>query len=368
MTATRILTKEILTRGRDCAWRRPSEKSAALERMPSVAKGTANMIKCAAVTRTDRVVIITDRETLKVGKGIERAAASVGATVEFIMMEELGERPLTELPPKTAEKVRALNPTVSFLAATAKPGELGFRKPLMNMLVDEFKVRHVHMPTITQEIAVGQAMCADYAEVYRVTHAVMDAVKNARAIKVITPLGTDITAKFDHAHTELNWYACDGKIQKQGMVSNLPDGEVFTTPLTVNGTFVTTVLGDYFAAKYGVLETPVTIEIKNGKAISVSCKNRALRKELWAYLNNGKNTNRVGEFAIGTNVAVTRLIGNVLADEKAAGIHIAFGDPLGEETGAKWKVNPIQHCDMITQGCTIVVDGRTIMENGKFLI
>ena len=83
MTATRILTKEILTRGSDCARRPPSAKSA-VERMPSVAKGTANMIKCAAVTRTDRVVIITDRETLKVGKGIERPAAAGGGALDIV--------------------------------------------------------------------------------------------------------------------------------------------------------------------------------------------------------------------------------------------------------------------------------------------
>lgn len=348
-------------------------KRAAASRAPEkmqlgVMTGTENMMKCAAVTAKDRVVIITDKETLDIGEGIKSAAEGCGATVAYIMMEDLGPRPLTSLPPEVAERVRALNPTVSFFAATMKPGELGFRKPLFGLLVGEFNTRHVHMPGITNAVAGGEAMCADYDEVYRVTHAVLETVKDAKQITVTAPNGTNLTATFDHEHKELNWFACDGRIQTQGMMSNLPDGEAFTTPLNVNGTFVTNLLGDIFDKKYGVLKTPVTIEIKDGFAVSVSCSDKKLEAEVREYLFRGENTNRVGEFAIGTNTAVTFLIGNILGDEKAKGLHLAFGDPLGEETGAKWKVSPVQHCDAVLQGCTIVVDGRTIMQDGNFTL
>jgi len=330
-----------------------------------LAKGTSNMMRCLGVTDKDRVVVITDEPTLAVGMKIKSAAEAKGAKVEFIMMESLGQRPLTSLPPETAEKVRALNPTISFFAATMQPGELGFRKPLINMLTEEFKVKHAHTPQITEEVAGGEGMCADYEEVFRITHMVHDAVKNARVIKVTTEAGTDITAEFDPEN--LKWDPSDGKIN-QGGYGNLPDGEVFTTPMNVNGTFVTTLLGDYFTQKYGVLKTPVTIEIKNGRAVSVSCENKELETELRAYLAKGENTDRIGEFAIGTNTAVTRFIGNMLNDEKAAGVHMAVGDPLGHSTGATWTVTPYQHCDMVTQGCTIVVDGKTIMKDGAFCL
>lgn len=331
-----------------------------------VAAGTENMVKCMGITEKDRVVIITDHETLGVGTSIRAAVSRTGASVEFVMMEELGPRPLTALPPETADKVRALNPTASFFAATMQPGELGFRRPLIGMLLGEFNVRHAHMPGITNEVACGEAMCADYGEVHRLTHAVLNAVQWAKVIRVTTPAGTDITVELDPEH--LYWHASDGKIQTQGMFHNLPDGEVFTSPSNVNGRFVTTLLGDYFSARYGVLTTPVEIEIKDGRAVSVSCGNKEIESELDMYLHKGENTDRVGEFAIGTNTRVTRLIGNMLADEKAAGVHIAFGDPLGDKTGATWAVSPAQHCDMVIQGCDIVVDGNEIMKNGRFLL
>jgi leucyl aminopeptidase (aminopeptidase T) len=46
-------------------------------------------------------------------------------------------------------------------------------------------------------------------------------------------------------------------------------------------------------------------------------------------------SDRVGEFAIGTNIGVHDVIGNILQDEKIPGIHIAFGNPYGAHTGAQ---------------------------------
>ena len=63
----------------------------------------------------------------------------------------------------------------------------------------------------------------------------------------------------------------------------------------------------------------------------------------------------MGEFAIGTNIGVTRVIGNILQDEKFPGIHIAFGDPYGEHTGAKWSSST--HIDVVGLNFNIWLEG-----------
>ncbi len=331
-----------------------------------VTTGTANMLKYLAVTANDRVVIVTDKETLPVGEGIQNAIRAAGAKAEFIIIEDLGERPLTSLPPDVEGRIRALEPTVSFYAAAMKDGELPFRKALIGLLVGTFHVRHAHMPGITAQAAGGEAMCADPIEIAKTTKKVYEIVKNAKNITITTPKGTNLTIELDQS--QLHWHPSDGMLTEQGKFGNVPGGEVFTTPSNVNGTFVTNLLGDHFTKKYGVLKTPVTVEIKDGYAVSVSCSDKALEAEVREYLFRGENTNRVGELGLGTNTWVTMLIGNMLVDEKAVGVHLAFGDPLGDHTGATWKVTPIQHCDMVTQGTTILVDGKEIMKNGKYLI
>ncbi len=74
----------------------------------------------------------------------------------------------------------------------------------------------------------------------------------------------------------------------------------------------------------------------------------------------------MGEFAIGTNIELTDVIGQILQDEKFPGIHIAFGNPYGEHTGAKWYSGT--HIDVVGRQFDIWVDGRQIMEKGRFLI
>jgi len=72
----------------------------------------------------------------------------------------------------------------------------------------------------------------------------------------------------------------------------------------------------------------------------------------------------VGEFAIGTNTAVTELSGNLLQDEKIPGAHVAFGNPYPHETGADWSSRV--HVDVIMTGCHIEVNGEVVMMDGKF--
>jgi aminopeptidase len=60
------------------------------------------------------------------------------------------------------------------------------------------------------------------------------------------------------------------------------------------------------------------------------------------------------------------LTGNLLQDEKIPGLHVAFGNPYPEFTGADWASTV--HVDCVTTGCTITVDERTIMSDGQFTL
>ena len=126
-------------------------------------------------------------------------------------------------------------------------------------------------------------------------------------------------------------------------------------------------MGDYLCARYGLLDkTPLRIEIEKSRIVSCSSENKQLEADFWAYTHGDENSDRVGEFAIGTNIGVAHLIGNILQDEKFPGIHIAFGNPYGEHTGAKWYSST--HIDVVGVGFSIWVDDEQIMRNGQFLI
>lgn len=325
------------------------------------------VVNCLKVKKGERVVIITDLKTEKLANALKSQAETVGAEVQKFIMENYGDRPEDGSNPlKFSKEIGdALeNTDVSFYIAQGKKGELQtFRLPMLK-IVDERKVRHGHMPNFIEDM-MSQGMAADYAKIQEISKKVYDIVSKAKEIHVTTTAGTDVTARFDQRY---KWIVSDGNI-RAGHWSNLPDGEVFSAPVDVNGKVVIDgCLGDFFNAKYGdISSTPLSYEVKNGRCMkdSVNCKNGELKKEFEKYtFDTDENSNRVGEFAIGTNIGLKKLICNLLQDEKFPGVHIALGSPYPDKTGAEWESQA--HNDGVMRNVTIEVDGKTIMTNSQF--
>ncbi|MHB8572293.1 MAG: aminopeptidase [Candidatus Dormibacteria bacterium] len=329
-----------------------------------VRAGAANAVRvCLAVEPRDVVGIVGDRATGSIVEALAEECEGAGAAVHTWWLEDFGPRPLREYPVALRENIERLRPTVSFLAAGGQLGELAFRMPYLRHLVYEMKARHGHMIGITERL-MREGMAADYREVARLTSVVNDAVKGAREIEVTTPSGTDLRARFDPSR--LRWHPCPGLYHSPGTWGNLPEGETFTCPSTVDGVVGAEVLGDHFSEAHGVLPQPVRFEISEGRCRRVTAHDPVLQSELDTYLAQHENSNRVGEFAIGTNLALGGLSGNLLQDEKLPGVHVAFGNPYGEETGADW--NCPSHIDVVATRSTIRVDGQYLMRDGVFTV
>jgi aminopeptidase len=315
---------------------------------------------CMGIGPADRVFVLTDHLSHGIGRVLGEEASEAGGEVLVHDLEQYAERPITVIPEVLRSEMARFRPTVTFYAASSQPGEVIFRTALRTFLLNEIKVRHAHMPGITAQL-MQEGMRTDYRVVSSVTTAVYDIARMAETIRVTTPDGTDLTAKFD---PDLRWVPCTGLYHQAGKWGNLPEGETFSCPQTVEGTLVAHIVGDHFSAKYGVLNQPVTFEIHEGRATDVRGPNATLVAELTAYLDSAENARRVGEFAIGTNVGLKTLTGNLLQDEKLPGVHIAFGNPYPAETGATWS-SPL-HLDVIPLHCTIEIDGEIIMKDGRF--
>src|ERR1022692_2708225 len=108
------------------------------------------------------------------------------------------------------------------------------------------------------------------------------------------------------------------------------------------------------------------LKVKGNRLIEAHSANKELKDDFWAYTHKDENSNRVGEFAIGTNIELKDVIGEILQDEKYPGVHIAFGNPYGAHTGAEWYSST--HIDVVGRNFDIWVDGEQIMRKGQFLI
>lgn len=331
--------------------------------MGTIEQGVRQAIdNCLRIQPGECVVVITDRQTREIGEALRAAAEKIVDEIQLFLMEDFGPRPI-DFPAAMAEAIEAAD--VSIYAAPGAEGELQtFRRHMLKAIQANPKLRHAHMIGITPQI-MADGMCSDYTEIQRVSRWVYEKVRDAKAIRVVTARGCDFTARFS---PDLKWLISDGNIQP-GRWKNLPDGEVFTAPATVDGKVVIDgCLGDYFTERYASLaDTPVTVDVRDGRAIreSLHCDNERLMRELDRYVfETDENSDRVGEFAVGTNTGLTELIYNMLQDEKFPGIHIAFGSPLPGKTGAKW--DSAAHVDGIIISPSIYVDGKTLMDQGQF--
>lgn len=323
--------------------------------------------KCIRVQPGEVVVLVTDRECLEIGKELENVVREITDSITTFIMEDFGDRPEDGSTPLVfpAAIGRALEKAnVSIYAASGKRGELkSFRIPLLGAVDSKADLRHGHMINITKQV-MELGMSTDYDEIQALSAKVYDVVHKAKTIRVTSPAGTDFTVTLN---PDWKWIISDGRITP-AQWKNLPDGEVFTCAQSAKGKAVIDgCLGDYFS-ELGTCETfPVTLEMANGIVTRLSCEARpALEKELNDYIHQDENAKRVGEFAIGTNVGLDRIIGNLLQDEKFPGVHIALGHGYPEKTGSPWHSDA--HIDLVMRKVTVEVEGKAIMRDGKFLI
>ena len=331
--------------------------SASTDLMP----GAQNAVGvCLGIQRGERVALIADEASRDVAASLELALSDCGARADSLLIESVAARPMAAAP---AEILGALERVdAGILCVQPQEGELGTRMAIVSV-VERRRIRYAHMVGVTPQI-MCEGMRADYRRVDELSQQLCERMQTATRLTVRTRAGTGFTARFDPS---LAWVKTSGLINPRYW-SNLPAGEVFTTPASVDGTFVCDgTAGDYFNAKYGSLErTPLVLELRGGRLVSATCERRDLQQDFWQYCHTDANSDRVGELAFGTNLGLRDMIGVLLQDEKVPGVHIAFGDPYGSQTHADWASRT--HVDVLTRGCDVWIDEEQVIAEGQYLL
>ncbi|WP_227133312.1 aminopeptidase [Halorubellus salinus] len=297
--------------------------------------------QCMDVSSGESVVVVTDDERRPIGEALYDAAlaATDDATIlQYPPGENHGEEP-------PAAVAAAMAAGDVFLAPTSK----SLSHTRARSAATEAGARGATLPGITEDVFTT-GLDADYEQIAAHCEDVLAQVADADEVRVTTDLGTDIT--FEAGERE--WLADTGMVHDSGDFSNLPAGEVFVAPETANGRFVV----DGTMMPYERLDDDQTLafDVEDGQVVNIEDDRIA---EQFADLAEeaGDVVYNLAELGIGTNVAVTDLVGSVLLDEKAAGtVHIAIGDNagIGGDTDA-----PI-HSDGVIQDPTVYADEEVV--------
>ncbi|HVB09551.1 MAG TPA: aminopeptidase [Bacillota bacterium] len=295
------------------------------------------------VTDTDRSSAITDVLATVVG-----AAGGLPMVIRMLPHTVGGQEPA---PPVAAamqaaeavilQDTYALVHTDAFRAAAAKG------------------VRLVEMWGVTEEMMTRGGLLADYAEVARVTNALVDLAKGVKQARMTTAGGTDLTVSVAGRPA----VPLIGEALYAGSFASLPGGELAFAP--VEGTAEGLLVDPFLLERHdlGYRRESFRLEVRGGR-VAAAHGGREAQAVMRMIEENGESAANIAEFALGTN-GWCRPYETLREAKKALGTaHVAIGDSrsIGGDV-----YSPI-HMDMIFDHASVTFDGRPVLTDGRLAI
>lgn len=223
------------------------------------------MIHVLGLVPSDRVFVVTDQATRRVGDAFRAAALAHGcATVVYELPED--QRPLQEIPAGLATLLDDTSVVVNALAG--RSDETPFRLAWLKRIEATGRARCGHCPGITEAMLDAGPLAVDYARMQE---------RGERLIAALT--GADCV-------------------------------------LVIDGSM----------GVFGVAPAPLRIDVREGRIAGLACDDTRFLEEVRRLTALDAEASVIGELGIGINPGA-RIVGRMLEDEKALRTaHIAFGN------------------------------------------
>ncbi len=202
------------------------------------------------------------------------------------------------------------------------------------------------MPTEAFRQFYYDACLFDYQKLEKAMKPLEDRLRKTEMIH-LKGEGTDI----EFSVKDQNWIPCFGK-------RNIPDGELFTSPIldSVNG-HITYAPSVYQGKPFEF----VKLEVENGIVTGFDSSNNEALEEI---LDTDEGARRFGEFSFGLNPIIESPMYDILFDEKIYGSnHLTLGNdyeiaPNGNESSIHW--------DLVCIGADVYLDGEQVRKGRLF--
>lgn len=218
---------------------------------------------------------------------------------------------------------------------------------------------------------VFDGILVDYQTLLEKSKVIAARLKGAKSAHIYDEYGTDLTLKLVNRKVILgDGLISDDDIKSGDVGLNLPEGEVYTTPLETAGSGVlfSPMRRDFLTEK---VISGIRMVFENGKLNlkkTTAEKNEGLlKKSISECIKIDRKNERIirttnfAELGIGMNPVIDRIIGYLLTDEKIGGtIHVAIGHNNSKSYGG--KNSSCLHWDFVTNKG---VNLEAIYANGK---
>ncbi|HSO39229.1 MAG TPA: hypothetical protein VLT33_42175 [Labilithrix sp.] len=310
------------------------------------------------VEAASELAVLVDHGTRRIGEALALAAREADARATVVLLDRQ-EKPLRALPAEAREALARASCVV--FAASSPNAERSMREQIA-AVVKAREMRYARLPDVS-EAAFARGLRLDHRKVARLGREVEQRVQHGHLLEVTSPAGTSLRI----AVTPGAWVERFGELVP-GSAVGFPAGALYTSPESIDGTFVADAsLGEFFGAREGVLTArPVRFEIAAGRVTSVEAPGSpALEADLRALLAFAENSNRIGLVVLGVNAGVEGPTGDAGVDQCQPGLHLGLGDPGGKSTAVAWKARTaFAACQTASH---VRVDARVLFDGGRLV-
>jgi leucyl aminopeptidase (aminopeptidase T) len=303
----------------------------------------------AVVSPNENILILTDsRVSGKISDAIAAAVLMANGVPSILFMVP-SEYPGSPLPAPVVQAIKGSEVVIMATCQSVAHAEI--------FSTEKNHRRLISLPGIVEGSFIDGAGTMDLKELKAITERVASALEGKRKFVLQSDKGTE--ASFLSRGKALACYA--GAPIPAGFAM-FPDGEavVAMDEKTLEGRIVL----DVFQTGVGPLREPIVFEIKTGRVMRISGGIEAQRLRELVQKYGDDNSYYFGEFALGTNPKAL-FLGSAGEDKKRIGtIHMSLGDDEGIGGALKSKL----HLDGVMGRPTLIVDGKTYIEDGNLLI
>lgn len=302
----------------------------------------------AGVKEGEKVLILTDFLTENIAKTLASVAYSLGA------------EPITmSMPPRKGHGDSLPEP----VAAAMKEVDVVIAPTTYN--IAHTKARHeaqkagariLILPESHDDILLSKGLNADFEAIRPNVERLSELLTKGEKVRITTPNGTDLQISLKgRMGRALTGFANTEDVSAAHCIESsiAPVEDSAEGVLVVDGSI----------PGVGLVEIPVIVEFKQGRAVSITGGQEAetFKRVLEEKNDEEGNIYVIGEFGIGMNPEC-ELENSMLSDEGVFGtIHIAIG--TNAYIGGKVVANG--HYDMVVKDATVEIDGHTVLHNNQ---
>lgn len=303
---------------------------------------------CIGAKKGESILIVTEPEKLTIAESI--ATAAYGMDLEPVISIMIPRDRDGQEPPLSI--AQGMKNSDAFIAVVGK--SITHTYAVKNAI--EHGSRGIVLTQFSEDMMIEGGMEADFEELKPMCKAMAKAMEGGEEIRLTTELGTDL--RFSAKGRRGNALYC---MVEKGEFAPAPTVEANVSPLegTANGKIVADASVPYIGI--GLLDEPIYFDVEDGMITSIEGGKQAKILEEDLKDKNDEQVYNIAELGVGLNPSC-RFIGLMLEDEGVYGsVHIGIGTNI--TLGGNIKA--ACHYDLIMTKPTIVVDGNTILKDGK---